>query len=250
MAEMTSDSAEAPLTRQRRTSAHTGPTQDRAFRTRRRILEAAAAVFDEQGYRAAKLTDILERVGLTKGALYFHFADKEALARAVLEAQIAEAPLPAPQRFKVQEYVDMGLIYTHLLVTDPLMRAAARLSLESVPGFNWASPYVEWVQRNTRLLAAAQTRGELLVHVDPAQTARITVGAYSGMSTMVATLAPDPDLDLRREILALYRHLLVAVTVPSVLMELDVSTDRGARVLAEAVQGGVSPGYEDCVTPR
>jgi AcrR family transcriptional regulator len=207
--------------------------QDRAIRTRRLILEAAAAVFDEKGYQAAKLTDILERANLTKGALYFHFAGKEALAHAVLDAQVRDTPVPAPQRHKVQEYVDMGLIYTHLLENDPLLRASARLSLEQVPGLNRSSPYVEWVERNTRVLAEAKERGELLLHVDPAETARITVGAYGGMNAMVSTLTPQ--LDLQHEILALYRHLLAGIAVPAVLLELDVSPGRGAHVLAEAV---------------
>lgn len=205
--------------------------QDRAVRTRRAILEAAAAVFDEKGYKAAKLTDILERVNLTKGALYFHFASKEALANAVLEAQVHETPLPTPQRYKAQEYVDMGLIYTYLLVHDPLLRASARLSLDQIPGLNRSSPYVEWVERNTRVLTEAKAQGELLLHVDPAETARITVGAFGGMNAMVSTLTPR--LDLEREIPALYRHLLAAIAVPAVLMELDVSPDRGARVLAD-----------------
>ncbi|GAA2910967.1 ScbR family autoregulator-binding transcription factor [Streptomyces mexicanus] len=226
-------SQDVPRVRRRPASAHAGPKQDRAFRTRRLILEAAAAVFDAYGYRAAKLSDILERTNLTKGALYFHFAGKEDLARAVLEAQITETPKPAPQCFKVQEYVDMGLIYTHLLLTDPLLRASARLTLEQVPGLNRTSPYVEWVERNIQVLTEAKARGELLMHVDPAETARITVGAYGGMNAMVAALSPE--LDLRHEILALYRHLLAGVAVPGVLLQLDLRPDRGERVLAEVL---------------
>ncbi|MGW4238351.1 ScbR family autoregulator-binding transcription factor [Streptomyces sp. NPDC004749] len=208
--------------------------QERAIRTRRAILEAAAAVFDEKGYEAAKLTDILDRVGMTKGALYFHFANKEALAAAVLEAQVSETPVPAPQAYKVQEYVDTGLIYTHLLATDPLLRASARLSLERVHGLNRSYPYIDWVERNTKLLSEAKGRGELLLHIDPAETARITVGAYGGMNAMVAALTPR--LNLEREILALYRHLLSGIAVPAVLMELDVRPGRGERVLADAVR--------------
>ncbi|MCX4824935.1 ScbR family autoregulator-binding transcription factor [Streptomyces sp. NBC_01142] len=207
--------------------------QDRAIRTRRAILEAAAAVFDEKGYEAAKLTDILDRVKLTKGALYFHFAGKEALALAVLDAQVKETPVPAPQVYKVQEYVDMGMMFTHLLANDSLLRASARLSLEQIPGLNRSSPYTEWVERNTEMLTEAKERGELLLHVDPAETARITVGAYGGMNAMVSALAPK--LDLEHEILALYRHLLPSITVPAVLAELNVRPGRGGRVLAEAV---------------
>ncbi|CAM5687750.1 ScbR family autoregulator-binding transcription factor [Streptomyces aurantiogriseus] len=218
--------------------------QDRAIRTRRAILEAAAIVFDEKGYRAAKLSDILERAKLTKGALYFHFTSKEALANAVLDAQVSETPVPSPQTYKMQEYVDMGLLFAHLLVSDPLLRASVRLSLEQVPEINRSSPYVEWVERNTRVLTEAKECGELLLHVDPAETARITVGAFGGMNAMVSTITPP--LDLEREILTLYRHLLAGIAVPSVLLRLDVRPDRGAQVLAEAVlePAAVTPGVD------
>ncbi|MEU6525234.1 ScbR family autoregulator-binding transcription factor [Streptomyces sp. NPDC046924] len=206
--------------------------QDRAIRTRRAILEAAAAVFDEKGYRAAKLSDILERVNLTKGALYFHFSGKEALANAVLDAQVSETPVPCAQACKMQEYVDMGLLFARLLVSDPLLRASVRLSLEQVPEINRNSPYEQWVGRTTRVLTEAKERGEVLLHVDPEETARITVGAFSGVNSMVSTMVPR--LDLEREVSVLYRHLLAGIVVPSVLMHLDVDPGRGARVLAEA----------------
>ncbi|MDX6353778.1 MAG: hypothetical protein QOF98_681, partial [Streptomyces sp.] len=61
--------------------------QDRALVTRRKILEAAANIFEKDGYRAATITDILKVANVTKGALYFHFASKEELAQAVLEVQ-------------------------------------------------------------------------------------------------------------------------------------------------------------------
>ena len=47
--------------------------RQRTRRTRRRLLVAAAALFDEAGYHGAALSDILTAAGLTKGALYFHF---------------------------------------------------------------------------------------------------------------------------------------------------------------------------------
>ncbi len=54
--------------------------QDRAILTRQAILTAAAGVFEERGYRAATISEILARAGVTRGALYFHFPSKEDLA--------------------------------------------------------------------------------------------------------------------------------------------------------------------------
>lgn len=53
--------------------------------TRDALLAAARELFGGQGYAATSTEEIVERAGVTKGALYHHFADKEQLFRAVFE---------------------------------------------------------------------------------------------------------------------------------------------------------------------
>ncbi|MDC7802352.1 helix-turn-helix domain containing protein [Sphingomonas sp. BLCC-B65] len=48
-------------------------------------MDAAAGVFARLGYDRARMADIIEASGLSKGSVYFHFDSKEALAVAVLE---------------------------------------------------------------------------------------------------------------------------------------------------------------------
>ena len=67
--------------------------QERAIRTRRAIVEAAGAVFDEHGYASTTIAMVLERAQVTKGALYHHFSGKDDLFRAVyeqVELEVAE----------------------------------------------------------------------------------------------------------------------------------------------------------------
>ena len=52
--------------------------------TRRDLIEAAGQVFLEKGFAGASLTDIVERAGYTKGAVYSNFRSKEDLALAIL----------------------------------------------------------------------------------------------------------------------------------------------------------------------
>src|SRR5919205_2789724 len=62
--------------------------QLRAQATRLAILTAAAEHFARHGYHATSLERVLADSGGTKGALYFHFASKEALARAVIAEMV------------------------------------------------------------------------------------------------------------------------------------------------------------------
>ncbi len=48
--------------------------------TRSEILTAAVRVFSRKGYHAASLRDIVQDLGITKGAFYHHWDSKEALA--------------------------------------------------------------------------------------------------------------------------------------------------------------------------
>jgi AcrR family transcriptional regulator len=61
--------------------------------TRGTLLSAARSLFTEHGYAATSTNEIADRAGVTRGALYHHFAAKDDLFRAVfeqLEAEIAE----------------------------------------------------------------------------------------------------------------------------------------------------------------
>jgi AcrR family transcriptional regulator len=63
--------------------------------TRRKLLEAAFGEFHLHGFQAASLDTIVERAGVTKGALYHHFPDKSALGHAVIDEVVREPLLGA-----------------------------------------------------------------------------------------------------------------------------------------------------------
>ncbi|GGT28669.1 gamma-butyrolactone-binding protein [Streptomyces purpureus] len=196
-------------------------------------MEAAATVFDERGYEAAKLTDILQLAQVTKGALYFHFHSKEDLAHAVIDAQVSAVPVPMPQVSKLQEFVDIGMVFAHRLTTDRVLRGSVRLTLDQ--GGNELSrsgPYREWTELNLRVLNEAKERGELLPHADTEEVAPLVVGAYAGLNLMSQALNNPADMD--RWASSLYRHLLPSIAVPAVLAMLDMEQGRGARALAAA----------------
>jgi AcrR family transcriptional regulator len=52
---------------------------------RNQILDEAAAVFSERGYRATNLAIVAERLGVTRQALYHHFSQKDAILYALFD---------------------------------------------------------------------------------------------------------------------------------------------------------------------
>lgn len=54
-------------------------TKEEAAQTRQALLDAALTVFSKQGYQAARLQEIAEAAGVTRGAIYHHFGSKSQL---------------------------------------------------------------------------------------------------------------------------------------------------------------------------
>src|SRR5689334_5470100 len=73
-----------------KTTSKTRPRTDgrssaRRGTARERLLDAASTLFAERGYHAASVDQIVAAAGVTKGALYGHFASKQELFVGLLE---------------------------------------------------------------------------------------------------------------------------------------------------------------------
>uniref|UniRef100_A0AAU2V5X2 TetR/AcrR family transcriptional regulator n=1 Tax=Streptomyces sp. NBC_00003 TaxID=2903608 RepID=A0AAU2V5X2_9ACTN len=203
--------------------------QDRAIRTRRTILAAAAQVFEARGYQAATITEILATAGVTKGALYFHFESKDQLAQGVLAEQAQSVTVPT-RNCKIQEVVDTVFLHAYRLQTDPMVRAAVRLSLDQqATELDRKGPFVGWSEIILNMLREAH--GELLPHVVAAETADVLVGSFAGVQAMSQIISNYQDLDHR--VSELLRHILPNVALSSVLATVDLSAGRGRAVYEE-----------------
>jgi AcrR family transcriptional regulator len=197
------------------------------------ILSAAAKVFEEHGYQAATISEILATAQVTKGALYFHFQSKEELAQGVLAEQDLRIVVP-PRVCRVQELVDVAMLHAHRLQSDPMVRAGVRLTMDQLAhGLDRSGPFLRWSEASTQLLEQARAHGELLPHIVPASTANVLVGSFAGIQSM--SQAVSDYKDLLDSISALLRHVLPSVVQPPVLASLDLTAARGAAVYAEAL---------------
>jgi AcrR family transcriptional regulator len=66
-----------------------GKRGDRARETRRRIIDAAAALFVDQGYGATKLQQIADKAGVAVQTVYFVFRNKPTLLKELVDVVIA-----------------------------------------------------------------------------------------------------------------------------------------------------------------
>src|ERR1700728_3994702 len=62
---------------------HDGDGPPEASSTRERILNVALDLFTEKGFDGASLREIAERLGVTKAAIYYHFASKDDILMAL-----------------------------------------------------------------------------------------------------------------------------------------------------------------------
>ncbi|GAA3204998.1 ScbR family autoregulator-binding transcription factor [Streptomyces thermocoprophilus] len=208
--------------------------QDRAIRTRRTILQAAAKVFEERGYQAATIAEILSTAGVTKGALYFHFGSKEHLAQGVLNEQDQRLVVPDRER-KLQQLADVVLLHAYRLQSDPMVRAGVRLTMDQhAEGLDRSGPFVRWSDVCRELLEKAQAQDELLPRIVPSVTADIVVSAFAGVQSM--SQAVSDYRDLRPRTSELLRHLFPGIGVPSVVALLDLSESRGKKVYDEILR--------------
>jgi AcrR family transcriptional regulator len=59
--------------------------EERRQATRSALLQAARELFADRGYTEVRTEDVVRRAGVTRGALYHHFSDKEGLFRELVE---------------------------------------------------------------------------------------------------------------------------------------------------------------------
>jgi AcrR family transcriptional regulator len=98
-------------------------------------MESTAQVFDKQGYAGATLNRLVESTGLTRGAFYFHFESKDALAVAIAEEQAARwdqlrRQVEAREQDPLRRLVALICGSAYAFRNDATVRAASRLLLD------------------------------------------------------------------------------------------------------------------------
>ncbi|MGW6703914.1 ScbR family autoregulator-binding transcription factor [Streptomyces sp. NPDC054956] len=202
-------------------------------RTRQAIVEAAGAVFAEKGFNGATIADVYQRLGLTKGAFYYYFKNKEELAQAVLASRIDTLGFPlVPRSTRLQELIDKDMLFAVQIRSDPIVQGSLRLSLErGSQHVDRLRPYQDWIDLNRSALGRARECGELHAHVDLDAVANLFVSAFTGVQVLSEVMSEWEDLEARVSVLL--KHIMPIIALPTVLAELDMAPGRADRVVAD-----------------
>jgi TetR/AcrR family transcriptional regulator, transcriptional repressor for nem operon len=160
-------------------------------RTRELLLQAAFQEIYRSGYRSADLDAILAAAGVTKGALYYHFDNKEALGYAVVDEVIASnlhdkwvQPL---QNAKNPIDVLVSIIQSESLKREDVQRGCPLLNLSQEmsgidEGFRrrTAKVYKHWHDAIAEALREGQKRGVVRNDIDADETATFLMAAWEG----------------------------------------------------------------------
>ncbi len=168
--------------------------------TRTAVLRTAAEQFDARGYAAVTLSGIAGRLGLTKGAIFFHFPTKADLAVAVVEEYVASwrtlREQLATEGLRGLEALRWLVEHVAELYRDDAgARAPLRLMQESeVIGVELPTPFVAWHDEVRRHLQDARADGETRPDLPVDDVAWHVVASFFGTQELSHHLTGRADL--------------------------------------------------------
>ncbi len=161
--------------------------------TRSRILDAAFAEIHRVGFQAASIQNILKNTGLTKGALYHHFPNKNALGYAVVDEIIsksvheiwiskledAEDPIVVLQQIIIdtgavftQEDIELGCPLSNLSQEMSTIDPEFRTRLEKI--------YTNWRNSLEKTLEKGKKKGYVSDRVNSRQFSIVFIATLEG----------------------------------------------------------------------
>ena len=198
-------------------------SKEEALETKKAIIQAAIAVFVEEGVSKASLEAIAEKAGVTRGAVYWHFKNKDDIFRAlhdemhnsIMGTVLADLESNHPEPLKQLESLCLGFL--HDMATDPIKRDIKRIfymkcdysgdMAQTLERMNDAKK--ECMPIFARYFEKAQKMGHIAADADPVT---LTTALNCYMQGIVFEYLRNPDaVDLQKCGPALIRHFFKAL---------------------------------------
>ncbi|WP_437601586.1 TetR/AcrR family transcriptional regulator [Sorangium sp. So ce590] len=228
-------------------------------RARIELLRAAEAAFTERGLAAARVEDITERAGVSKGAFYLHFHSKDDCFKQIVETFIArlagcvELPLIAVEgvdRAPVSEYFKRLLAHD-IEVLEFCWQNRALLKMMQAGGGGAPYAYLidEFAQRVACLVESrvryAIDIGLYRRDLDPSVIAALISGAFDRLVRKLIDAPSRPDIaDWCAQVLQLFMQGLLTPEARAVAdLPVTEAPPRSARQTAGSAPAS-GPGRE------
>lgn len=162
--------------------------------TRQQILEVTGDLIRRHGYKGLRVDEVVEKTGLTKGAIYHHFPNKQALGYAVVDElfhkmfiqhwnellnsgasplEIISLSFDCPEQSVSQEDIEIGCPMTNLGQEMSFEDEGFRIRINSV--------FDNWCNQIAELLRQGQREGSVKQDVDALKIARFLVSSFQGI---------------------------------------------------------------------
>jgi len=174
--------------------------------TRRKIVEAAAPIFNQHGYEGSSLNDLMAATGQKKGGIYRHFSSKEELAaeafdytwEAAWNARLLHVDEKTSGIAKLKQLIANFVEYKSPVAGGcPILNTATDSDDgNSVLRARVAKALRSWLSRLQAMVEQAQESGEIRPDVDPKVVATLIVASLEG-AVMMSRLQRN-DEALRR----------------------------------------------------
>jgi len=179
--------------------------------TREYIIDQAYGLFLSRSYEAVSISEISKAIGLTKGALYHHFRNKEELFMAVIDKNVKMDALDfEPENITLLNYIDLCQknaqdIVFHTFSPNPAYMSYNLLALfidafRHYPGF--AENKESWIQseiaKNKKVLDRAIARGEIRSEINSSVMAEIFFTINTGVARSLIHTNMNQELAIRQ----------------------------------------------------
>ncbi|MCW8880355.1 MAG: TetR/AcrR family transcriptional regulator [Kangiellaceae bacterium] len=162
--------------------------------TRQQILEVTADLLHKHGFKGLRVDEVVEKTGLTKGAIYHHFPNKQALGYAVVDElfhkmflehwnELVSRGYPPLETIEASFDDPRGEVCAHdLEVGCPLTNLGQEMAYED-EGFREriTSVFDNWSNQMAAVIRQGIEDGSIKSDVDPLKTARFLTSAFQGI---------------------------------------------------------------------
>jgi TetR/AcrR family transcriptional repressor of nem operon len=179
----------------------------KAEETRQAIIGKAAVIFNKNGYQRTTMSTLTKALGLTKGAIYGHFADKDALAVEAFRYSVQLVSERVRKRLQLHEgVVDKlrGFATVFLDFFEETVQTGGCPILNTAADSDDAHPQLHgevrrvltaWEERLVAMVNAGKENGEIKADADAALFAATFIALIEGGILLAKTIGEKRYLE-------------------------------------------------------